>query len=321
MIVVKPDPKGDALKLGAIESISEKLATDIERNINLYLADPSRWGILPATVRTSLSRLLPAVAMVIPALPVELRATVLETGFSAFANDASWAILNETIFRSYQNPSYRVAVLEAFRKQIVFDRNDPTATSPCYLEVRGGHSDLSELYKISAEFLLEYKALIQRFDATGKAKKSGLILKHGTYPVFRALIEHEQPLLWLTGEGLNAFANHPEIFDVLDQTSSQGEKQFLALQTLLAAYNPEKWANKTVTIGDNTATLNDLFSQSEKLFSDVSEYGRLVAENPPKTRLGVQGCRPSFEGKQPLLRTRKTFSDSLWRSLDSTRGE
>ena len=70
MIVVKPDPKGDALKLGAIESISEKLATDIERNINLYLADPSRWGILPATVRTSLSRLLPAVAMVIPALPV-----------------------------------------------------------------------------------------------------------------------------------------------------------------------------------------------------------------------------------------------------------
>lgn len=303
MIVVKPDPKSSAFRLGVIESISQKMATDIEGGINRYLEDPSRWKILPATVRTSLSKLLPAVPIVLLALPSALRYSVIENGFSAFADEASWATLDETIFRSYQNPRHRLCVMEAFRKQIAFCRNDSNAKSPCYLEVRGGHSDLSELYKISAEFLLAYKALIQRYDTTGQAKNSGLLLKHGTYPVFRALIEHEQSLHWLAGEGFNAFSNHPEIFDVLDKTSKQGVNHFLSLQTLLAVQNPGKWADKTVTIGENTATLNALFSQSAKLFSDVSMYGQFVNLNPPKTRLSttIRDSLNSLQRGIPLI--------------------
>lgn len=282
MIIVKPDPSGDSLRLTYAENISLKFATDIAAGIERYLADQSRWEWSPGSVRTALSHLLPALSEVVTSLPTDLRANLAGKGLDAFGNEAAWAQLIDSIYSCFSNDKRRGAVVDAFHKIITFHRDDPKAKPPCHLQVRGGHSDISELYKVSPEFLLEYKRLILEFDAIGNTEMSGLLLKHRTYSLLSLMIADSQARNWLAEEGFDAFARHPELLYMAEKHRTW--QQAVSIPKLLAMHDPVRWKRKTIELLGHTADLTDLYALSESVFHDLERFATEINWKKPTGR-------------------------------------
>jgi hypothetical protein len=282
MIIVKPDPNSHSFRLTHAEKISLKFATDIAAGIDRYIADQSRWEWSPATVRTALSYLLPALGKVASSLPAELRDSLSTNGIDTFNNEPAWAQLIASIYRCFSNDKRRGPVISAFHKMIAIHRDDPKAKPPCQLHVRGGHSDLSELYKVSPEFLLEYKRLIHKFDATGNVETSGLMLKHQTYSLLSLMIADTQVINWLAEEGFEAFVAHPELFDLAEKHRTW--QQSMSIPNLLAMHDPVRWRRKTIELLGHIADLTDLYALAEPVFLDLERFATEINRKKPKGR-------------------------------------
>lgn len=283
MIIVKPDTRGSSLRLTNAENISLKFATDIAAGIERYSADQARWKWSPGTVRTELTHLLPALSEVAASLPTDLRASFTDKGLDAFESEAAWAQLNGSIYRCFGSDKRRCNyVVRAFRMIIALHRNDPRTKPPDNLQLRGGHSDISELYKISPEFLLEYKRLIHEFDAIGNAKLSGLMLKHQTYSLLSLMIADSQARNWLAEEGFDAFVTHPELLDLAEKHRTW--QQPISITNLLALHDPVRWKRKTIELLGHTADLTDLYALSEPVFRDLERFAAEINRKKPKGR-------------------------------------
>lgn len=282
MIFVKPDPAGDSIGLSQAEAVSAKLATDIAAGVERYAAEPARWPWSPSTIRTALSRLMPALKEVVTLMPNELRVDFCRRGLCAISDEVTWANLIGVIYQCCEEQLQRGPVIGAFEKMIAFHRNDPATKPPCHLVVRGGHSDLSELYRVSPTFLLSYKRLIQQFDAGGKVNMSGLTLKHQTYSQLSLILADPQARTWLTDEGFDAFAAHPELIALAEKHRTWQLPS--SMTTLLACHDPIRWMRKTVDMLGYSSDLTDLYALSEPVYRDIERFAKYMAANPLKGR-------------------------------------
>lgn len=276
MITVRPDPRCERIRLDHATRLSRKLALDIAAGVDRYSANPSSWPWSPATIRTALSYILPALSRIAAALQTDLRKKMMRLGMDAFKSEASWAQLIDSIFHHYEGDKRRGAYIGAFHKLIALHRNDFSLQAPSYLKLRGGHTDLSELYRISADFMLAYKALILQFDASGRVDKSGLWLKHQTYSLFAIACEDPKARALLSKHGFDAFARYPKLLDQFEEYRSWQYSS--SLFTLLALYNPARWTRRTIEVHGLTADLTRLYSLSEPIYLDLVRFADVINE-------------------------------------------
>lgn len=282
MRALRPDSRSDGIRLTHAENISLKLAADIRAGVGRYGEDPERWGWSPATVRTGLSHLLPALSRVVARLPGALRERFLTRGVDAIENEDSWAQFVGATYRSGGNAACYRNVVGALHKIIALHRNDPGAKPPSFLQLRAGHTDISELYRVSPEFLLTYKRYILAIDGDGRARSSGMLRKHETYSLLSLLIADTRARLWLVAEGFEAFAKYPKLNEMTEKLRTW--QQAAAMTDLLARHDPIRWKRKVVDVLGHTADLTELFALSEPVFRDVETFAAIVRSKPLKYR-------------------------------------
>lgn len=279
MIAVRPDPNGDAIRLTNAKNISLKLARDIASGVGLYMENPSRWKWSPATVRTALSNLMPVIGDVVRNLPLALKDSVCENGLDAFDNEHAWAQMIGTIHRSIERKTRRGQTISTLHKLISFHRHTPDASPPCRLLLRSGHSDISELYRVSPEFLLDYKRLIQTYDEVGNVETSGMWLKHQTYSQLSLIIDDPHARNWLATEGFDAFSTHPRLLEMAEQHRTW--QQVSSLVSLLSLHDPGRWKRKTVEVLGHAADLTELWMLSEHIFLDIERFATEINKRKP----------------------------------------
>lgn len=282
MTALRPDSRGDGIRLTHAENISPKLAADIRSGVERYGEDPERWGWSPATVRTALSHLLPALSRVVVRLPGVLREQFSTRGVDAIEDEDAWAHLIGATYRSGGNVAYHGDVVGAFHKVIALHRNEPGVKPPCFLQLRAGHTDISELYQVSAEFLLTYKRHILAIDAEGRARSSGMRRKHDTYSLLSLLIADSRARRWLVADGFEAFTKYPKLYEMTEKLRTW--QQVAAMTDLLARHDPVHWKRKMVDVLGHTADLTELFTLSEPVFQDVERFAAIVGSKPLKDR-------------------------------------
>ncbi|MBR8093136.1 hypothetical protein KDX09_27595 [Burkholderia cenocepacia] len=282
MTALRPDPRGAGIRLTHAENLSPKLAAHIRAGVERYGEDPERWGWSPATLRTSLSHLLPALGRVVRCLPDALRERFVTHGLDAIEHEDAWAHLAGATYRSGGNVACHGYVVAAFHKVIALHRNEPDVKPPCFLQLRAGHTDISELYQVSPEFLLTYKRHILAIDAEGRSRWSGMKRKHDTYSLLSLLIAESRARRWLLAEGFEAFTKYPQLYERTEKLRTW--QQAAAMTDLLSHHDPIRWKRKLVDVLGHTIDLTELFGLSEAVFRDVEKFAALVGSKPLRDR-------------------------------------
>jgi hypothetical protein len=277
LIVSNPDPLRGNLSLDRIERLAPQLARDIAQCIQRYRLSPERWAIRPASVRTFLSRFIP----VFEKLMMEVVATVHDQievhGLDALHSESVWAELEGAAYRLFKNQKEIAPICRTlqFCASIHFDA--PDIRPPGQLVLRFGHTDVYRLYRISVPFLLEYKRLLRVIDARPTSVATAQHIKHFTYVVFERLMKSDEIRESLRLHGFSAFWTSPICFAATME--KDGQRYRLAIQALLAEYDPVHWGPRTIELFGHL-DMSALYARSPTIYEELRMYAATLALRP-----------------------------------------
>lgn len=275
---------GDTINLQRAVDISTRFAEDVAQAIETYRSNPERWKVKPVTVRTMLSRFLPALPEVAAALEPEHLAALARDGLSAMKEETIWADI-ESKSLALPGPSAQRgnSTARTFNFLNSIQCNEPDLLPPSILKLRFGTSDVADLYRVSPAFLLYFKQLIQEMDAAEELPSTAMAMKHHGYAILALLVKNDRALAVLKTHGLDAFDKEAALLDKVVQDVRTWQKP-TALEALLERHNPILWGRKFVYVHSHAADLTDTYKLSPTLFEDSKRYGDLLSATPLKGR-------------------------------------
>jgi len=189
-------------------------------------------------------------------------------------------------------------LVSAFRFFTALHRDDPDLKSPSLLVLRGGHSDLSDLYRASATFMLAYKRLVEAYDVDGETDQSGMRFKHRTYSLLALLVRDAKAAILLARDGFGAFAIHPSFVKKVEAVRTW--QPAATLVNLLGRFDSARWQAPSVTVYGHVANLTDLCAYSQAMFDDLVTYAARLGPTAPDGQRGLH-TRDNLTTLQRLL--------------------
>ncbi len=249
--------------------------------ISRHAGDRQRWPQAPATVRTNLSKLIPGLQRIAKQLSAEHQELLFRRGLDSLRSEELWAQI-EAVSHLDRAGKYLVQALRFFT---ALHRDDPDLKSPSILLLRGGHSDLSDLYQASAPFMLAYKRLVEAYDAGGETDKSGMLFKHRTYSLLALLVRDASAATLLAREGFGAFAIHSSLVKKVEAVRTW--QSATTLVDLLNRFDSERWQTPTASVYGHVADLTELCSYSQAMYDDIVEYAARLGPTAPDGNRGI----------------------------------
>lgn len=189
-------------------------------------------------------------------------------------------------------------LVAAFRFFTALHFDDPDLKPPSVVLLRGGHSDLSDLYRVSATFMLTYKRLVVAYDLAGDTDQSGMLFKHRTYSLLAQLVRDHKSASMLDRQGFEAFALHPSLLKKAEALRTW--QSATTLVDLLSLFDSDRWQPAEVSVYGHVADLTEMRKYSQVLFDDLVKYAALLGPTAPKGERGVS-ARDSLTKLQRLL--------------------
>ena len=186
----------------------------------------------------------------------------------------------------------------AFRFFTALHCDDPDLKPPSLLLLRGGRSDLSDLYRASATFMLTYKRLVEAYDVTGDTDQSGMLFKHQTYSLLAQLVRDPEAVPLLDRHGFDAFAIHPSIVEKVEAMRTW--QPAIALVELLSRFDSDRWQAPKAYVYGHAADLTELREYSQAMFDDLVKYAELLGPTVPNGNGGIS-ARDRLTKLQRLL--------------------
>lgn len=176
--------------------------------------------------------------------------------------------------------------------------DNPDLKPPSLLLLRGGHSDLSELYRVSATFLLTYKRLAEAYDVTAETDQPGMLFKHRTYSLLAQLVRDPRAAPLLDRHGFDAFAIYPSLVEKVEAVRTW--QPATVLVELLSRFDSDRWQAPKVSVYGHTADLTELREYSLAMFNDLVKYAALLGPTAPNGNGGLS-ARDRLTKLQRLL--------------------
>lgn len=278
------DKHGRTINLQRAVDISHRFAEDVAQAIEIYRAEPDRWQVKPATVRTNLSRFLPALPEVTAALEPEHLSVLARDGLAALSAETVWADLEGKSLTLPGPKSQRAnSTARTFNFLYSIHKNEPGLLPPSILKLRFGTSYVGDLYRISPSFMLHFKQLILDMDAAEELPSTTMTVKHHAYVILALLSKNTRAIAALKTYGLDAFDKESAMLDQIIQEVHPSHP-LTALESLLEQHNPIRWGRKRVLVHGHSADLTETYNQSSVLFGDLKRFGDLLSATPLKGR-------------------------------------
>ena len=238
----------------------------------------------PATVRTFLSRFLPALPEVAAALEPEHLSALARDGLAALSIEAVWADLEgKSLTLPGPKPQRGNSTARTFNFLYSIHKNEPGLLPPSILRLRFGTSDVGDLYRVSPSFLLYFKQLILSLDAKEELPSTAMAVKHHSYAILALLVRNEAAVAALKTHGLDAFEKESALLDkVMEEVRTWQSPT--ALEAVLEQHDPVRWGRKLVLVHGHTADLTETYNLSPTLFGDLKRFGDVLSATPLKGR-------------------------------------
>lgn len=275
---------GGTINLQRAVDISPRFASDVAQAIETYRAAPDRWQVKPATVRTLLSRFLPALPDVAAALEPEHLSALARDGLAALSAEAVWADLEgKSLTLPGLKPQRGNLTARAFNFLHSIQKDEPGMLPPSILKLRFGTSDVGDLYRVSPSFLLYFKQLLLKMDATEELPSTTMAVKHHSYAILALLVRNEAAVAALKAHGLDAFEKESVLLDKVMQEVRTWQSP-TALESVLELHDPVRWGRKWIVVHGHAADLTETYNLSTTLFGDMKRFGDLLSATPLKGR-------------------------------------
>lgn len=277
MIVTIPDPKRSRFSLARLEQRAPQFALDIARSVERYGSLPGNWRLRPSTVRTILSHFIPAFDLLMAHVDTSARDAIATQGLEVLRAESVWAEFEGAAFRLFDSRNKIGCICRTlqFCASIHFDQ--PDLLSPGDLMLRFGCTEVCQLYGVSVTFLLTYRRLLLALDARSCTALTAWRVKHRTYVILVRLIRHAEARELLARHGFNVFSDAAE--RLVSAAPTVCWLDSLEMRTLLAEYDPSRWARKTASLFGNV-DLTALYTRSPVIYGEVRQYAQWLSDRP-----------------------------------------